>query len=61
MAQRRDARAEAKKYLDGAITRHRRLGDDQAVPRAVYDRALSRTAKTVREFERLGRRSRNTA
>jgi hypothetical protein len=61
MVQRRDAHAEAKKYLDDAITRHHRLGDDQSVPRSVYDRALSRTARTVREFERLSRRARNTA
>jgi hypothetical protein len=54
---RRDSKAEARKYLDNAIDRHRKLGDDKRVPRHVYDRALSRTTRTVKEFERLGRRS----
>ncbi len=51
-----DPRTEARKYLDRAISRHRRWGDDQSVPKAVYDKALSRTARTYKEFERLGRK-----
>jgi hypothetical protein len=61
MVERRDPGAEAKKYLDDAILRHRQFGDDQgSVPRSVYDRALSRTTRTVREFERLGRKARRS-
>jgi hypothetical protein len=56
MDQPRDADGEAKRYLDSAITRHREFGDDKKVPRAVYDRALSRTARTVKEFARLSQR-----
>jgi hypothetical protein len=57
MPQSNDARTEAKRYLDDAITRHRENGDSQRVPRAVYDRALSRTTRTVREFERIERKA----
>ncbi len=51
-----NANSAARKYLDQAISRHRKLGDDKSVPKAVYDKALSRTARTYEEFERLGKR-----
>jgi hypothetical protein len=51
---RSNPRSEARKYLDGAISRHRKLGDDQTVPKAVYDKALTRTARTYEEFKKLG-------
>jgi hypothetical protein len=51
--------AAARRYLDDAIRRHKQLGDDQPVPRDVYDRALSRTAETVSEFQELDRRNGN--
>jgi hypothetical protein len=47
----------ARRYLDDAIRRHKQRGDDQAVPRDVYDRALIRTAETVSEFQELVRRN----
>lgn len=49
-------RTEARKYLDRAISRHRKWGDDERIPKALYDKALSRTAQTYKEFERLGRK-----
>jgi hypothetical protein len=50
-------RDEARKYLERAISRHRRFGGDQTVPKAVYEKALSRTARTFEEFERVGRKA----
>jgi hypothetical protein len=49
--------AAARRYIDEAIRRHRESGDDQAVPKDVYQRALHRTAKAYREFRRLGRQT----
>ena len=43
----------ARKYLDDAIRRHKQAGDKKSVPRDVYDRALSRMAKTATEFQAL--------
>jgi hypothetical protein len=47
----------ARKYLDDAIRRHRDSGDKKSVPKDVYQRALTRIAKTVIEFQALGRRA----
>jgi hypothetical protein len=46
----------ARRYLDAAIRRHRKAGDDQAVPSEVYEQALARTRDMVVEFAALGER-----
>ena len=46
----------ARKYLDDAIRRHKDSGDEKAVPKDAYERALTRIAKTVTEFRALGKR-----
>jgi len=46
----------ARKYLDDAIRRHKQAGNKKSVPRDVYDRALSRMAKTATEFQALRER-----
>ena len=46
----------ARKYLDDAIRRHKVSGDEKAVPKEAYERALTRIAKTVTEFRALGKR-----
>jgi len=46
----------ARKYLDDAIRRHKESGDEKAVPKDAYERALTRIAKTVTEFRALGKR-----
>jgi hypothetical protein len=45
----------ARKYLDEAIRRHKDSGDKKAVPKDVYQRALTSIAKTVSEFQALGK------
>ena len=47
----------ARKYLDDAIRRHKGSGDKESVPKDVYERALTRIAKTVSEFQALGKRA----
>ena len=47
----------ARKYLDDAIRRHRDSGETKSVPKDVYQRALTRIAKTVSEFQALGKRA----
>lgn len=45
----------ARKYLDDAIRRHKDSGDKKLVPKDVYQRALTSIAKTVSEFQSLGK------
>ncbi len=55
-AQRSESSEAARKYLDDAIRRHKDSGDEKAVPKDAYERALTRIAKTVTEFRALGKR-----
>ena len=41
----------ARKYLDDAIRRHRDSGETKSVPKDVYQRALTRIAKTVSDLQ----------
>lgn len=56
-ADRTESTQAARKYLDEAIRRHKESGDKKGVPKDVYQRALTRAAKTVAEFRALGKRA----
>jgi len=55
-APRSESSEAARKYLDDAIRRHKDSGNEKAVPKDAYERALTRLAKTVNEFRALGKR-----